>query len=253
MDGRTCSTMTGCRFSRILRSGEGSLQSYHDDLLGKVARYGAYYFHRSLRAHPPRLRALMDYGLDNSSISTFQIGYATHDWRSLTKTLESRREYVMDSARTIGLVTRGSRGLRDQFRNRYVLPIHSDSGSVVGFTSILARWLNRDYKPKSMDVIRMNSCHSPIFDKRNYLLGGHCLVGDSLNESPVYVSDDPFETLWFHARGIPNVVTPLIDGAFRSAAQGSQTRRIYCKASEIKRIQSRGNARIDTTTETTDR
>ncbi len=214
------------------------MQSYHNDLLGKIARYGDYYFRRSLREHPERRRALLDYGLEEPTLSTFRVGYASSDWRSLTETLDSRRQYVMDTARTIGLVTRGSRGLRDQFRDRYVIPIHSDSGSVVGFTSILARWLNQGYKPKPLDIVRMNSSHSPIFDKRNFLLGGHCLSDDSLTGSTVYVSDEPFETLRFHTQGIRNVVSPLIEGAFRTADEDSQTRRIYRKAGEIKLIQS---------------
>jgi DNA primase len=216
------------------------MESYHADLLEKVARYAAYYFHRSLNRETARRRTLLNYGLNEPVLETFQVGYATPDWRSLTEQLNSRREYVLDSARTLGLVTRGRGGPRDQFRDRYVFPLFSDAGSVVGFTSMLAHWLNEDYEPKSFDVVRMNSSHSPIFDKRNFVLGGHRLGNDLLEDSTVYVSEDPFETLFFHANGVQTVVCPLVEGAFQTAGDHSQTRRIYREARELKKIHSLG-------------
>lgn len=212
--------------------------SFHEDLLCKVTNYAARSFREQLRGSSETLDRLKKQGVTDSVIEEFMVGYATPDWRSLTETLSGDREYLLDCARTVGLVTRGRRGFHDRFRDRYVFPLRSEEGTVVGFTTLLAHALEDSFHAKPHDLVRMNSSHSPIFDKRNYLLGGTPVLNREEPLETLLVARDPLDTLRLHSRGHDNVISTLIPGAFASAEDGSLTRLLQRRADRVLSVES---------------
>lgn len=222
-----------------------SMGVFHDDLLFKVTNYAARRFRQQLIDRPERTEQLRDRGIAPGVIRDFEIGYATPEWRSLTKSLEGEREYLLDCAQTVGLVARGRRGLRDRFRNRYVLPLRDREGSVAGFSTVLAHALEDSFRPKPHDMVRMNSSHSPIFDKRNYVLGGSQVLDKTGVPEKLLVARGTVETLRFHSRGHHNVVSTLLPGALTLASDDSQSRLLYEGADRVLEVQH-SNAPDDT-------
>lgn len=214
--------------------------SNHNNLLKKVARYCCRYFYENLEENSNRREELLDYGLTADVIEQFKIGYASGDWTALTSRLAEERDYVQDSARTIGVIQKGRMGDHDLFRNRYVLPIFNSQAEPVGFTSQLADSLKDEYRRKPMDMPVLNSSHSPIFNKNNYILGGNQAIGPVKNTGKVYVTDSPVDVPLWHSSDRLNVVYELIDGAIGTAPLGTQPAEYRVSAEEVYRLEGPG-------------
>jgi DNA primase len=218
--------------------------SFHDDLLKKVATYCSQFYRTRLEQDPARQDALLRYGFSEDIIQSFDIGYAPSEWTDLTdRLMNDERDYIVDCARTLGLVIKGDRGLRDRFNDRYVFPIRNQEQQVVGFSSVLARSVNPEFTSRPLDVVRLNSSHSPIFDKRAYLFGGD-KARDAVEEKGLLlVADDPLDTLFFHSKGRPYVVSELVQGAIGAAPADSLTAYLRDESDQIFRIESEPETR----------
>jgi DNA primase len=213
--------------------------SFHDDLLKKVATYCGQYYRRSLENDSSRKDALLQYGFTEEAINSFEIGYATSEWTDLTdRLMNDDRDYIVDCARTLGLVIKGDRGLRDRFNDRYVFPVRNHDQKVVGFSSVLARSVKPEFTSRPLDVVRLNSSHSPIFDKRAYLFGGEKAREAVEEKGTLLVAEDPLDTILFHSKGRPYVVSELVQGALGAAPTGSLTAYLRDEADQIYRIES---------------
>lgn len=114
-------------------------------------------------------------GLDPALLATspWKIGYAPADWTALTTHLRGLGH--SDAALLCsGLVVNGTRGLRDHFHDRLMIPLRAEDGIVVAFIGRRHPDAGDDHGPKYL-----NSPDTELFTKGHVLAGlaeGHCAL-----------------------------------------------------------------------------
>jgi DNA primase len=135
------------------------LQPIYDTL-----EQAAAYYAQQLRRHPEAARAvayLKQRGLTGETAKAFGLGYAPPGWDGLLRALGADTAAVQRLT-LAGLLSEGSSGPYDRFRDRVMFPIRDQRGRVVGFGG---RVLG-DGKPKYL-----NSPETPAFHKGRELYG----------------------------------------------------------------------------------
>jgi DNA primase len=135
------------------------------EALLKMHEVAAGYFREQL-AGPAGLRArqqLAGRGVNPRTIEQLGLGYAPSA-RDGLKTLLAKQGFAQGVLVQSGLVAQRDNGeLVDRFRNRLMVPINRDTGSVIGFGG---RAMESDQVPKYL-----NSPETPIFSKGRVLYG----------------------------------------------------------------------------------
>lgn len=110
------------------------------------------------------LKYLHDRGIDLDFIQRYKIGLAPEQPQFLLRFLQ--KEHVsQELMKTAGLITDTAKGnLRDFFIDRITFPIHSPTGSVIGFSA-------RKYKEETYGGKYINSVETPVFKKSHVLFG----------------------------------------------------------------------------------
>ncbi|MDP9416755.1 MAG: toprim domain-containing protein [Actinomycetota bacterium] len=108
---------------------------------------------------------LADRAFVRDALQQYRVGYAPAEWTALTDHLRAcgHRDDVIEAS---GLAILSSRGnLIDRFRDRIMLPVADETGSVVGFTGRAA--------PSAGDEVPkyINSPETPIYRKSSVLYG----------------------------------------------------------------------------------
>jgi len=152
-----------------LPKGRGGLPADDKAALRSVMAWAAERFHECLR-HAPEAAAARDYlrsrGLDDSTITRFQLGFAPPAWDWLLRQ-SSAAGISRDSLVKGGLAVQrddGS-GHYDRFRGRVIFPIRDPQGRCVAFGG---RVLPGD-RPDMAKYI--NSPETPLFSKSSMLYG----------------------------------------------------------------------------------
>lgn len=203
------------------------MRQFYRSLLKDVLDRAVGEFCDNLRRSPEIRRLLDDQGVGAETLEAFRVGYATEDWSSLTATMKKGSEsYFIDCCRTLGLVHEGKRGCFDVFRNRIMIPVLDDSGTAVGFTSRTVTSLRDDYCEKKFDKTLLNSTHSPIFDKRSFLVGFYQARGAIRDRRSAIVVRDPVDLLKLHSRDRPNAVMELLPGGLDRPPESGQPARL---------------------------
>lgn len=152
-----------------------------------------YLFKTKSMAGSPALDYLMGRGFDQSTIDTFDVGFA-QSGNHLTSYGKSKADELLE----LGLLRRNEEAeTYDFFRNRVTIPIHSHSGYIVGFGG---RVLD-DAKPKYL-----NSIDSPFFTKGDHLFN---LNRIPRSETNVAVVEGYFDVMALWQHGIKNSVCSM--------------------------------------------
>lgn len=137
------------------------------DRLFEVNQVAASFYARCL-AETPEARTYLSErrGLEDATITRFQLGWAPEGWQTLHDLLK-KKGVSRDDALKIGLLGRSARSGRmyDRLRARIVFPIETGEHQIAGFGGRRADWLDPD-GPKYL-----NSPQSPIYDKSSILYG----------------------------------------------------------------------------------
>ncbi len=137
------------------------------------------------------------------TIRRFGLGYALDGWENLSNHLLSKLDFTRsnpDLLVTAGIsnARREGSGYYDRFRNRLVIPIHDDSGRVVGFGG---RAFSDEDKPKYL-----NSPETALYQKSRILYGLY-QAKDSIKESGfAVVMEGYFDVISAHVGGVPQAV-----------------------------------------------
>ncbi|HAE87668.1 TPA: DNA primase [Candidatus Marinimicrobia bacterium] len=109
---------------------------------------------------------LIKRGLDEHTLSTFEIGFAPDAWDTLLKTA-LKKKFDENLLILSGLVTESERKKRyDRFRNRIMFPVFDTRGNPVGFGG---RVLTGD----DQGAKYLNSPETPVYHKSRILYGLH--------------------------------------------------------------------------------
>ena len=169
------------------------------------------FYHQVLTGHAagqPALDYLRKRGFTDSTIETFQLGFAPDSWDALSRALTERRHLREEDLEGAGLATRrpNRRGVYDRFRARIIFPIRDASGGATGLGGrILGSPTNgRDTGPKYL-----NSPTTPLFDKgRTLYLIDHAKSAIKKAGRAVLVEGNT-DALMAHQEGFENVVGSL--------------------------------------------
>ena len=141
--------------------------------------------------------------LADSTINSFELGYAPGGWETLYRYLVEQKRYPVSLVADAGLIKqrKEGKGYYDVFRDRVIIPIKDSQGRVIGFGS---RTLNEENQPKYL-----NSPETPLFDKSKTLFALDKARKSISQEDRVIVVEGYFDAIALHVAGISNVVASL--------------------------------------------
>ena len=142
-------------------------------------------------------------GLAESTINSFELGYAPGGWETLYRYLVEQKRYPVSLVAEAGLIRarKEGKGYYDVFRDRVIIPIKDTQGRAIGFGS---RTLQEENQPKYL-----NSPETPLFDKSKTLFGLDKARQSISQEDRAIVVEGYFDVIALHVAGITNVVASL--------------------------------------------
>ena len=188
----------------------GGVSSDQKDMLLKVNRATAVYFHQNLKAQSddsPVKQYLVKRGLTDEIVEKFRLGYSTEEWQGLGRHLVAKGVKV-EALEKLQLIkpkkapgpAQGIDKYYDLFRSRLMFPIFGPNGDTLGFGG---RVLD-DGLPKYV-----NSADSPVFHKSKVLYGLHETGKFIRAQDEVIVVEGYMDAIALYAAGFKNVVAIL--------------------------------------------
>ena len=189
-----------------------------DDLL-EVMDDASEAFHQALNWTP---NAADDYlrkrGVSKEIVTRYGFGFAPDSWDYILRRLGQK--HGEKKLELTGLVTprKEKSGYYDRFRNRLMIPIHSDTGAIVGFGG---RSLDGS-EPKYL-----NSPESELFNKSRLLYNLHRSKDAMRRYDRAILVEGYFDAIAIDSAGVPGVVASM--GTSLTTGQASLLRRFTRK------------------------
>ncbi len=157
------------------------------------------FFQQNLTRNVNALEYLKSRGINIEAQKLFSLGYATKTWNALLTYL-THKSYKPETIKKAGLITQGSKGYYDTFRDRIIFPIYDLKGDVVAFGG---RSIDNS-EPKYL-----NSPETLIFNKRRILYGlNH--AKDSIKKAGYALFMEGYlDVITANLHGFTNSVAPL--------------------------------------------
>lgn len=196
------------------RRASGERERTKEDLL-RVVEDAAEAFHQALSWKSNLAESyLRKRGVDEVIWARYGLGYAPDSWDYLLSRLGRKYPHpLLEQAGLIRARERGS-GYYDRFRNRLMIPIHSDAGTIIGFGG-------RSLDGK--DPKYLNSPESPLFNKSRLLYNLHRSKSDIRKLGRAILVEGYFDCIALAHAGIGGVVASM--GTSLTSGQASLLRR----------------------------
>ncbi len=137
-------------------------------------------------------------GFTNSTIKTFNLGYALNQWQAFTDEA-LKQGYQLEYLEKTGLTIVKEDNYFDRFKGRVIFPIHSMSGRILGFGG---RILTNDKKAAKY----LNSPESEIYHKSKILYGIFQAKKSIAKKDNCYLVEGYTDVIQMHQKGVENVV-----------------------------------------------
>jgi DNA primase len=196
------------------RRKKNSRDNDKDDLL-EVMDDASEAFHQALGwGENPAQKYLRDREVPDEVVKKYGFGYAPESWDYIIKRLG--RKHGEQKLEQVGLVTKKKEGggFYDRFRNRLMIPIHSETGSIVGFGG-------RSLDGK--DPKYLNSPESELFNKSRLLYNLHRTKDAMRRIDRAILVEGYFDAIAIDHAGVPGVVASM--GTSLTSGQASLMRR----------------------------
>lgn len=177
--------------------------------LWEINAKAAYFFHHFLlemSASSDAREYLKKRGLDQETISNWQIGYVPNQWNLLTHYL-LKKGYSINDLVAAGLTIqkdnadfKTGRGCYDRFRGRIMFPLADVHGNIIGFTG---RVLTETEHSGGKYV---NTPQTLIYDKSRILYGLYKAKTDIKSKNVAIIVEGQMDVVACHQFGIKNVV-----------------------------------------------
>ena len=197
---RSLAGRAGVEISERTSREDAQRKRYREALDAAIA-----FYHSVLTTHPqgqPALDYLRGRGFTDTTISTFQLGWAPDSFSALTHALMAKRQMSEADLEGAGLVSRSQRGrgVYDRFRARVMFPIRDQNGGATGFTGRVLGVGEPKY---------LNSPATVLFDKSRTLY----LIDRAKNaikkQRRVVLVEGNTDALMAHQQGFENVVCSM--------------------------------------------
>lgn len=180
-------------------SQKDAVQTGEKEVLLNLHKDAAAFYQQHLARNERAKQYLNKRGIDVEAQKLFSLGYAPKSWDALLNYLTGKG-YKIDAIKKSGLVTQGTKGVYDIFRDRIMFPIYDLKGDVIAFGG---RSIDGD-EPKYL-----NSPETIIFNKRRVLYGLH-RAKDSIKETSYALFMEGYlDVITAHMHGFSNSVAPL--------------------------------------------
>ena len=181
----------------------------------QVLQEAARIFTRGLDKSPTARKYLEQRGLTQETINTFGLGVVA---KGIIHLLTERKDALLAA----GLAVQGDNAaVYDLFRHRIMIPIHSESGNLIGFAG-------RTMSKRADTPKYINSPEPELFHKANELYGLH-LARPAIRETGVaIVVEGYFDVIALHQAGEQRAVAPM-----GTALTVPQARRLLMHADNI--------------------
>src|SRR5581483_2261534 len=139
----------------------GTKEQGEKNKLHNILEQATIFYQRKLSGEA--LDYLKNRGVSDETISSFRLGFAPEEWRSLYGHLKEKNVSEADMM-AVGLLKQKDSSYYDTFRGRIMFPISDPSGRVVGFSG-------RILKVKEEAPKYVNSPETSLFNKSQILFG----------------------------------------------------------------------------------
>lgn len=161
-------------------------------------------------------------GITDEIIDEYKLGYSPKGYSELQKHFKS--EYTPDIMEKAGLILKTEKGdVVDRFRNRIMIPIRDEKGSVIAFG---ARAVEEGQNPKYL-----NSPDTVLYNKSRTLYGIDIAKNKMIEDDYVVIMEGYFDVISAQAAGLKNTVascgTALTVDHIKLIAKYSKSRKIY--------------------------
>ncbi|KKS28891.1 MAG: primase protein [Parcubacteria group bacterium GW2011_GWA2_43_11] len=137
------------------------------DTLYAILEAATQFFETKLSEQTQAREYLQKRGLEEATMRSFRLGFASEDWQTLLTHL-TKLGYHEREIEQAGLIKKGERGgYYDRFRSRIIFPIMDAAGRVVAFSGRIFGEAAKDDK----NAKYLNSPETPLFDKSRILFG----------------------------------------------------------------------------------
>ena len=147
-------------------------------------------------------------GISKETIEDFSLGFAPNSWDALTKAFINKKGIKAKQLVEAGLSVSGSKGIRDKFKNRVMIPIADLYGRIVAFGGRIlneSNVQNEEFKaPKYL-----NSPETLIFNKGHLLFGLNKASQEIRKQDFAIVVEGYMDVISVYSAGIKNVVASL--------------------------------------------
>ena len=213
----------GIPIPELEQTEEGRESAAERETLLRIHEVAAAYFREQLETPAgARIREylLSDRGLEAATIAALGLGYAPGARDGLRQRL-MKEGFAPATALKSGLIVRRDDGSEvDRFRNRLMIPIARDTGSIIAFGG---RALTQDQQPKYL-----NSPETPIYSKSRTLYGLSLTKSELRTANFAVVVEGYFDFAQvYQTGGMPVVATC---GTALTASQAQLLRRFAAKA-----------------------
>jgi len=159
-------------------------------------------------------RYLDERGVPQDIITKYGFGYAPDSWDYILTRLS--RKHGEKKLESVGLAMprKTGNGYYDRFRNRLIIPIHNESGTIVGFGG---RSLD------GSDPKYLNSPESDVFNKSRLLYNLHRSKDAMRRKDRAILVEGYFDAIAIDHAGVPGVVASM--GTSLTSGQASLLRR----------------------------
>jgi DNA primase len=189
-------------------------ESDKEDLL-EVLDEASEAFHQALGwGDNPAKRYLDERGVPQDIVTKYGFGYAPDSWDYILTRLS--RKHGEKKLESVGLAMprKTGNGFYDRFRNRLMIPIHNESGTIVGFGG---RSLD------GSDPKYLNSPESDVFNKSRLLYNLHRSKDAMRRKDCAILVEGYFDAIAIDHVGVPGVVASM--GTSLTSGQASLLRR----------------------------
>ncbi|HVT44409.1 MAG TPA: DNA primase [Thermoanaerobaculia bacterium] len=190
-------------------------ESGKDDLL-EIVEEAANAFHQALGWLPNLAESyLQQRGIDPEIWNKYGFGYAPDSWDYLLTRLGGKYSPQRIEAAGLALPRKSGSGFYDRFRNRLMIPIHSEGGTLIGFGG---RSLDGN------DPKYLNSPESELFNKSALLYNVQRAKDKIRKTERAILVEGYFDAIALDHAGVPGVVASM--GTSLTAGQASLLRRL---------------------------
>ncbi len=161
------------------------------------------FFIRNLKSSESAQTYLKNRGVNETSIDSFHIGYATNEWDALFKYLKNRGytdSLIKDAGLAAASASGGEKSYRDVFRGRIIFPIFNLQNDVIAFGG---RVMDNSM-PKYL-----NSPETEIFKKGDTLFAINLSKDEIRKKDYVIIVEGYLDAIVCHQYGFKNTVAPL--------------------------------------------